>query len=196
MPQESLSLPYLVLLGVVALTIIVSFVIYLPQLKQWQSTRVQITTIKTRLAERQQFLQTIDQKSVQLQANAVPEKELSVLLPLDESFANVLRIIDRESAAAAVFVKSVDNTTAATQSARRVAQALGAANDLPEALTAHGVNLTVEGSYQQIRLFISRLENAIRFMDLSSIALSAAADKGGLLTGSLTANFYSLQPPK
>ncbi len=196
MPQESLNLPYLVLIGVVSLTIIVSFLVYKDQVQQWQTKKAEIVKVSTQLQERQNFLQSIDQKSAQLRANAGAEQELSVLLPTDESFDDVLRIIDRQGAAAAVFVQKVENTTPSTQSAIRISQALGDTNDIPDTLTVHGVTMNVQGSYQQIRQFMSLMENAVRFMDISGLNLTQVKDRGDIVDGVLTANFYSLSSQK
>lgn len=196
MPQESLNLPYFVLLGAVVITIIVGFTIFKPQIEHMQATKQKNIELAARLTDRQQFLQAIDQKSIQLRANAAAEQELGIILPSDESFDDVLRIVDRQGVAAAVLVKRVDNTTSKVQSSARVAKALGNESDLPDSLTVHGVNISIQGSYQQIRQFVSLMENAVRFMDISTLTLSAPKEGGEIVDAVLTANFYSLSPKK
>lgn len=195
MSYESVNLPYIALTGVVCLAIIASFVLYQPQFKSLQAARAEIASLTLRRGERQQFLVSIDQQSAQLRTKSVDEQELSVLLPSSESFGDVLRIIDHQAASAAVFVKGVDNSTASTQIAQRVAQALGNGVDTPKTLAVHSVSVTFQGSYQQVRQFIQLMENAVRFMDITGITLTKAADQADLLDGTLTAHFYSLVSP-
>lgn len=192
MPSESLNLPYLTLSGIVFLTIIVSFVVYKPQIEHWRSARSELKNLTEQLTERRLFLATVDQKSAELQANAASEQELSVVLPPDESFDDVLRIIDRQAAAAAVHIKGVDNTTANIQTAIRVAKALGNERDTSDTLTVHGASVQLDGSYQQIRQFFSLLENAVRLMDIPAITLSQSPTHPDILEGTLSVEFYSL----
>lgn len=195
MPYESLNVPYLTVTGVVFLTIVATFAVYKPQYEELRATQKNISDLSARLTEKQRFLQSIDQKSAELAANAAAEQELSVVLPPDESFEDLLRIIDRHAGTAAVRITNVTNTTASTQSAQRVAQAIGKDITTPPALTTHGVTISLEGSYQQIRQFINLMENAIRFMDISAINLTASNEQLDLLQGTLTAQFYSLASP-
>lgn len=194
MAQESLNLPYLTLSGVVFLTIIVSFLVYKNQIAERQAARAEIAALSERLVERQAFLTSIDQKTTQLRANTAQEQELSVVLPADESFDDVLRIIDRQAGAAAVQVRRVNNTTANSQTATRVAQALGKETTAPNDLVVHSAGITVVGSYQQVRQFISLMENAARFMDIAGISVTQPANQPEVLEGTISAEFYSLSP--
>lgn len=195
MPRESLNLPYLVLTGVVLLTLIAIFLIFRPQLEQFRALQQESAELTQRIVAKQSFLQSIDQKSVALAANAAAEQELKIILPADEEIEDLLRIIDRQSNAAAVRVTSVNNTTAATQSAQTVAQVLGQDPTTPATLTLHSLAIQWQGSYQQARQFISHLENSIRFLDISVLHLTQQEDQPDALNGNLTAQFYSLTPP-
>lgn len=195
MPQESLNLPYLTLTGVVLLTIVASFLLYKPQIEQLRTMKASIVELTQKLDEKQKFLQSIDQKSAALAANAAAEQELNIVLPPDESFDDLLRIIDRQAGTAAIRVESINNTSANTQSAQRVAAAIGKDITTPSTLTTHSVDMSIQGSYQQIRQFIGLLENAVRFMDISSLGLRQATDQPDLLDGTISAKFYSLTPP-
>lgn len=194
MAQESLNLPYLALSGTLLLTLIVSFTVFRPQLQQWQETRAEISKLEEQLRERQSFLITIDQKITELRANAAYDQELSVLLPDKEAFADVLRLIDRQAGASGVQIKNVDNVTITTQTADRVARALGDETGTPDTLTVHGATIRLQGAYQQIRQFLGHLENAARFMDISNISVSQVVGQPELLEGIFTTEFYSLAP--
>lgn len=195
MPRESLNLPYLVLTGVVLLTLVATFLIFGPQLEQFRALQQESAELTQHLAAKQSFLQSIDQKSAALAANAAAEQELKVILPAAEELEDLLRIISKQAGAAAVLVTSVNNTTAATQSAQTVAQVLGVDPTIPVALTPHSLAIGWQGSYQQARQFIAHLENSIRFLDISTLHLTQPADQPDALDGSLTAQFYSLTPP-
>jgi Tfp pilus assembly protein PilO len=192
MAQESLNLPYLTLSGVVFLAIIVSFLVYKGQIEERQAARTEIVALSARLQEQQAFLTSIDEKGAQLRANAAQEQELSVILPAHESFDDVLRVIDRQAGAAAVQVRRINNTTANSQTNIRVAQALGKETSTPNALVIHSASLTVVGSYQQLRQFISLMENAARFMDIASLSLTQPPNQPDVMEGSISAEFYSL----
>ncbi len=192
MAQQSLSLPYLVLSGTIVLALVVSLALFRPQIAHWQAAREELTRLQTQAAERQAFLTTIDQKTAELQTHAAAAQELGVLVPSEEAFADVVRILDRHAGTAAVQIKKVDNTTATTQTAQRVAEALGTAEGATSTLTVHSATISVEGSYQQLRQFIGLLENTARFTDVPAIALSPSTSQPDLLSGSITINFYSL----
>lgn len=194
MAQESLSLPYITLTGAVVVTIIISFMLFRPQITEWQTTQTEIETTTAKLQERQQFLASIDQKGAQLRTQAAAEQELQVVLPAEEAFADVIRLIDRQAAAAAVQIITVDNKTTSVQTANRVAQALGNEVDVPDSLTVHGASVVLRGSYQQIRQFVGLMENAVRFMDVSDITLAQVGGQPDLLDGTVSLKFYSLSP--
>lgn len=194
MAQESLNLPYLTLSGIVFLAIIVSFLVYKNQIEERQAARAETEILSQRLTDRQAFLASIDQKTVQLRANDAQEQELAVVLPADESFDDMLRIIDRQAGAAAVQVRRVSNTTANSQAAVRVAQATGGDVTLPPDLVVHSATISVSGSYQQIRQFISLMENAARFVDINSLSVTQTANQPDVLETEISAEFYSLSP--
>jgi Tfp pilus assembly protein PilO len=194
MAHESLNVPYLVLSGTLFLALIVSFILFKPQFTDWQAARAEATRLAEQVRQRQLFLTSIDQKSAVLRTNAAYDQELSVMLPADEAFDDMLRLLDRQAAAAGVRIINIDNVTANAQAANRVAQALGKGVDTPAALTVHGATIRLQGSYQQIRQFLSSLENAARFTDISTIEVTRAAEQGDLLEGSIATKFYSLTP--
>jgi Tfp pilus assembly protein PilO len=195
MAQESLSLPYITLTGTVFLAIVVAFLVVLPQIEQWQVRQAAIDSVRAQLEERQLFLASIDQKSAQLRTQAAAEQELQVVLPAEESFDDVLRLIDRQAAAAGILIKSVTNETVSTQTANRVAQALGAETALPDELIVHGAMINWQGSYQQARQFVGLVENAVRFTDITDITLTQVDGQPDLLNGTFAITFYSLSAP-
>ena len=194
MAQQSLSLPYLLLAGTAAVALVLSVVLFRPQFNEWRATRTEAAALEAKVAERQAFLATIDQKTAELRTNAAADQELGVLLPADESFDDVVRLLDRHAATSGVQIKKVDNTTAQTQAANRVAEALGATSPVPTTVTVHGATINLQGSYQQLRQFLGLLENTARFMDVADIALAPVDKQTDLLNGTIVVNFYSLSP--
>src|SRR3989344_9180418 len=110
MAKQSLNLPYLLLSGSIIIAIIGSFVMLRRMLNRWQAAQAQGAALQAAIVEKQQFLLGIDRKKAELQGEALHEKQLSVVLPSDESLEDVARILHKAGEASGVVVTRLNNS--------------------------------------------------------------------------------------
>lgn len=189
MATPSLNTPYLVLAGTVVVAIGISFLVIMPQIEAMRNTRQDNVRLEQELQEKRTFLQSIDRRTAELQANELHEREMAVALPTDQSFDDVVRILDRGAQATGVVINNVQNNSEASS---RNFEALAARNKelgLPEHVIPLAASINFIGSYQQARQFIDYLEKNIRLMDPTRLTM----DKGetpDLINVSMEIQFY------
>lgn len=191
MARQSLNIPYLALGGIIVIAVVLAVIVFQPQLARIRETSGEADVVAANLAERQEFLRTIDRKAAELARQRAHETELDVVLPADESFDDMLRIIDRTAATAGVTVTQVSNNSSSVQSSFRAAQARGNDTGAPQGIQPLGANISFRGSYQQVRTFIASLEQVVRLVNMSRLSLQASPEQPDVLEAELSIEFYS-----
>lgn len=194
MTRSSLSLPYVVLSGVIIVGVVLVFSVFRPELKRISATRASVRATEATTTERRERLQTIDRKISELNTQANREKELSVLLPTDDSFQDMVRIVDRAAAATGVTVQNIKNTSSSVQAQARSARARGKGGPTLTDIVPLGAAVEAQGSYGQVRAFLEQLETSVRLIDARQVRLVRNEDVSDQVTAELALQFYSYQP--
>jgi len=193
MAQPSLNFPYLLLAGVLVISILLAFTVLWPQYQAIQQSRSDFKASQQELQEQRDFIRSIDRKITELQTQQVHEQELDVILPADESFEDALRIFHQTADRTGITINSLNNRSSAAQSDIRTARARGGTTSIPNNITPLAASMNLTGSYQQFRQFIEILEQSIRLMDVTSLRLQRNTEVADQLNGSLDVNFYQYQ---
>lgn len=172
MAKVSPNLPYLILAGVIVIGIVIAFAVIRPQIDTLLATRETVRELERELAERQAFLRSVDRKTAELQTHQALEHELQVVMPDEAQFDSILRVVDRSAAAGGAAVISVDNTTQKVEATLRTRLLRTNQGGLPADIRPIGFNVSVSGTYQQLRQFIDAMEKSIRLADVTSIEVT------------------------
>ena len=188
--SASLNTPYLVLTGVVSITIVTIFAVFQPLLDAISTTREDVQTIQSRLRERQAFLRTLDQRIAALVSEAEHERQLNVVLPAEEASEDVLRVVQSAADSAGGTIGRIGNISSAIQSAANARRSRGQTPELTEGITPLGYEVEFGGSYQQLRVFIDQLQRSPRLLDITGIEIRRNSLQVDVIEASLTVQFY------
>lgn len=191
--DASLNVPYFLLTGTVLVVGLTAFLVIRPALTRIGTAQDTIGERQIKLAERQSFLETIDRKLAELEAQGAQEENLSVILPTEERIEDALRVVHRSAEATGVVIRNISNDSLSTQNSLNAERARGESNTLPPDAAALSFTIELTSSYQQFRAFMKELERSPRLMDVTSVNLQAAGD--GNIGGQMAVRFYMQNPP-
>lgn len=149
------------------------------------AARAELAALKTRLAEQAERLALME-------SSLLPPQQMSALLEEMIGRQSGLRLISLKTlpVAAALEKKTAANIAVPVNDAGAGATTT-APDKVTEALFKHGVEITLEGSYQELTAYLERLEQAKPKLLWSSVSLSAENHPRLLLT--LTVYSLSLE---
>lgn len=188
--RTGLGTAYLVLAGAVVVMLVSIFALLQPLVGSTQSLREENTRQAQHLAEREEFLRTLDSKIAALAAQAMHEQQLNVVLPAAEENKDVLRIIHQAQIASGGTVIGISNSSAGAQSALNARRARGEASVLPANIAPLAFEIEFTGSYQQLRVFLRELQRSPRLLDIMSLQIQRNAEVLDSITAKFTAQFY------
>ncbi|MEX0650377.1 MAG: hypothetical protein WD200_05235 [Candidatus Andersenbacteria bacterium] len=186
----SLNSAYLILTGVIVVTIIIIFVLIRPLMADIDVVKNSLQAKQIELTERQQFLQTIDNKLAALQVQQEHEARLQVMLPDEQRVEDVLRILHEASASSGLVINAARNTSSARQSRLNSERARGGRTTIPADVQVLGFSINITTSYQQLRTFVTELERSLRLIDVHNISLKQSDIAPDVLAGQLELVFY------
>ena len=193
--NASLNIPYIALSGAVIIAIAVVFAVIQPALASIQELNAEIEQNQNVLAQKRSFLSTVDAKKVQLQNNAIHEQRLSVILPKEDKYEDIIRVFSLASSdSGAVLVKMSDESRSA-QSSINVERARGEAVNVPSSVKIAAVSVDAQGSYQQLRAFLTKLEKAPRLIDITAIKIQSGNIPDDLTLSIQASSYYISQIP-
>lgn len=193
MDSNNLTIPYLVLAGVIVVSLGLIVAYLQPAVREIQGLRETITTLRARQVARADFLRTLDAKVAALARESQHEKQLNVVLPAADEHKDVVRLIHQAQLASGGVVQNLSNTSAGIQSSLNASRARGDATPLPENIVPLGLELEFSGSYQQLRIFLDQLVRAPRLLDITSLEIRRNAEALDTIGSTLTINFYRYQ---
>lgn len=186
----SLNTPYIVISGVVLLAIVAIFTVFQPMLGTIRTSQDRLQQVNNELTEKQEFLRSLDRKKSQLEAQQADEQRLNVVLPTNNSFNDIIRVISLASTDAGNTVLQVGDRSDSTQAEINAKRARGEEVGLPSEVTPLAAAVTVRGSYQQLRTFLNALENSPRLNNVLSINIKRSIDVPDQITADLVIQFY------
>lgn len=190
MAKQSLNLPYILVSGASIIAIVAIFATIRPQFSRWQATREEIGKVEATIATKQQFLLGIDRKKAELQGEALHEKQLAVVLPIEESLEDVTRILHKAGEASGAQVTRINNNGEGERARVRALRARGEATDIPINVEPISIEVQAAGNYQQLRVFIEYLERSPRTMDIISLKVNRNPTNVELLNLDMRVRLY------
>lgn len=194
MATTSLNLPYLLLSGVILVGVVLAFVIFTPLWNEARQLNTEAETIRTTVTERQQFLQTLDQKKAELDTNQQHERQLRAVIPGDEALDDVTRLLHRAGEASGMVIVTIDNASQSAQSRKKALEARGKDTGIPASVVPLLVTVEARGTYPQLRVFLERLERSVRLMDVQKVSVSRQENQIDQLIAKLDVQFYQQIP--
>ncbi len=190
MAKQSLNLPYILLCGAILIAIIASFAAVRPAMARLQAAQQLVQQVQVVLVAKQEFLLGIDRKRAELQGEQLHEKQLGVVLPVDESMDDVARLLHKAGEATGVAVTRLNNSGEGERIRMEALRARGEASDVPPNVAPIGVEIQAAGNYQQLRQFVERLEHSPRIIDIITLKISRNATAVELLNLDMRVRLY------
>jgi Tfp pilus assembly protein PilO len=189
--RSSLNAAYILLAGLVLASILLVFTVLRPMVDEISATRQEISTVETKLAERQAFLQSIDVKQAALDQEQSHERLLSVALPTTEAMDAVSRILHRAAAASGSTILKLNNRSTEEQRNSNARQVAGSQQtSFPENVLPLAMDLEISSNYAQLRAFLSTLERSVRILDVASLEISPENNRPDALRSKISIRFY------
>lgn len=188
--NSSINAPYVVLSGVSLVAIVVVFTVLRPLLAEIGDRRDKIVEQTVLLQDREEFLRTVDRKIASLQVQQEEEARLAVMLPEKERIEDALRIFHQTAQVSGLTIDTVINNSSSVQSQVNSRRARGESVAIPTNVIPLGVGLTINGTYQQLRAFITELEKTPRLMDIISITINRNETAPDQISGEMLLQFY------
>ncbi len=191
MSNYSLNTPYITIAGVVIVVIVAGFTVLAPMFNTIQDTNARLATLEGSVSQKEEFLRNLDRKREELQIQRVHEERLNVMFPTDESFDDIIRVINLTIGGSGATIHKINDNSAAAQNSLNVRRSRGETSSIPESVTPLAVDVELTGTYQQLRLALENLEKAPRLSDVTSLSIKRQGAQGSdqLLTN-LLIQFY------
>jgi Tfp pilus assembly protein PilO len=189
----SLNTPYVVLTGVVLISVVFLFVVLRPMMDEVNSLRQTIAEDQEALKHKQTFLNSLDSKIRQLATLADVEKQMLTVLPENERMQDVIRILHEYANQSGITINIVTNNSTSSEAEANAAQARGDALNLPNALRTLQFEVNIIGSYEQVRTFTKLIENSPRIVDIRNVKMTQVSNQPGQANATLVMNLYSQQ---
>lgn len=195
MLRTSLNVAYMVLAGVIIIGLVLIFVLFQPMLRTISETNTKIHDTEQGIVEREEFIQTIHAKTLELERSNADERILAAALPTVDGEEDVLRILHQAASISGSVITSAANQTVQERRNIQAAQASqGSQTTEGTAVTPLGIEVTVKGTYQQIRQFIGFVERSVRLLDVTTMDMRHNQEAGESLTVTLGVRFYKEEP--
>ncbi len=187
----SLNTPYLVLTGVVVIAIAFLFIVLQPIMQDINALQTTIVADTASLKTKKDFLETLDIKVKQLDSQTDVERQLSVVLPASERSQDVIRIINEYSNQAGLTTISVTNNSSQQAAQANAERSRGDGASTPDTVLVTTLDLSVRGSYDQLRTFLGLLEKSPRILDVTGLLIKEVAGQPGQVEAAVSIQLYS-----
>lgn len=187
----SLNTPYLVLTGVVVIAIAFLFIVLQPIMQDINALQTTIAADTASLKTKKDFLETLDIKVKQLDSQTDVERQLSVVLPASERSQDVIRIINEYSNQAGLTTISVTNNSSQQAAQANAERSRGDGASTPDTVLVTTLDLSVRGSYDQLRTFLGLLEKSPRILDVTGLLIKEVAGQPGQVEAAVSIQLYS-----
>lgn len=192
MASSSLQLPYLTVVGAIAIATVFFFVVARPMFDEINTTKDQLAQEQATLAERTAFLQSLDRRLQDLQANQVHVDRLAVILPAQERVEDELRILHQRATTSGLIIDAITNVSDSARTQLLAQKARGENVDVADSVVPVAFTVNVHGAYQSFRAFLTALENSPRLTDVRDIRVSEGGDGVDQISGHMTIQFYTI----
>ncbi|MBI3250553.1 MAG: type 4a pilus biogenesis protein PilO [Candidatus Andersenbacteria bacterium] len=190
MASSSLQLPYLTVVGAVAIAAVFFFTVIQPSIDGIRFVQEELKNEQKVLEEKESFLRSLDRRLADLEANRAHETRLAVVLPTKEQVEDELRIIHQRATTAGLTIIAIDNVSDAAQAQANAQRSRGENVSLPENVSPLSFNVDVRGPYQGVRAFVSALERSPRLTDINYIRLTTDQAAPDQVSTRITITFY------
>jgi Tfp pilus assembly protein PilO len=189
--NTSLNTPYLVLTGVVVVAIVFLFTVLQPIMDSVNTLRDSIAADRDALARKVEFLSSLEVKAQQLRAQPQVEQQLAAIVPDTERSQDIIRLLDQYAKESGVTITTVGNSSAQSQARANASRARGDIISVPEGIRTATFQLSMVGSYLQVRSFLGGMEKSPRIIDVNHIVITKNPTQVDQVTASLTIQMYS-----
>lgn len=189
----SLNTPYLFLTGTVLIAVAALFLQLQPTMDEANSIQQTIASDAQILAETQQFLNSLDAKTQQLQALIGVESQMATILPESQRPQDAIRVLHEYAAQSSVILRDISNNSATNDAQANAARARGENKSLPETVNILSFKINLTGAYEQVRLFLTLLGKSPRIVDVTGITFNQAKEPENI-SADIDIQLYSQQP--
>lgn len=187
----SLNTPYLVLTGVVVIAIAFLFIVLQPIMQDINALQTTIAADSASLKTKKDFLETLDIKVKQLDSQLDVERQLSVVLPASERSQDVIRIINEYANQAGLTTTSVTNNSSQQAAQANAERSRGEGASTSNTVLVTTLDLSVKGSYNQLRTFLGLLEKSPRILDVTGLLIKEVSGQPGQIEAAVSIQLYS-----
>lgn len=189
MANNSLNIPYIVLSGTVLIGIVLTIAVYQPMASETITLRNQIEEDTTILKDREEHLRGIQSRVNALNSQQVHEERLNVVLPNEDALEDALRVMHVAGQESGGNISSISDKSEGVQSQVSAEQVRGEGANVYESVTPLAFDVAFTGTYRELRVFLEKIEQSPRLMDVTNISMSKSGE-GEQLTSSMTIQFY------
>jgi len=190
MTRASLNAAYLLLTGAVLVGIALFFSVFQPLLADINQLQDHASQLQVTIAQKTDFARTIDQKKVELDGEAAQEQALAVALPETDAMEDVTRLLSRITTKTGGTITHLTNESDRIQHDLLAAQARGDKTVLPASIVPLAVTLEFDGSYEQLRGFLTEVSHAVRLMDVQTITINRVDQQPDQIKASISVELY------
>ncbi len=194
MASTSLNAPYITLVGVVVIGIGMVFTVYQPLFAEISQGRQDVSTNIQTLQQKTAFLADLDVKKAYLQTQAAVESKLQAMLPVEDQAEDMVRIMHVYANESGGTLAAIQNSSTGAQENLKDERLRGDVVSLPSGVNILVFDVKYQGTYEQLRAFISKLQNSPRLVDVTAINISRQNAGSAGLEVQLVINFYSQVP--
>lgn len=189
MANNSLNIPYIVLSGTVLIGIVLTIAVYQPMASETVQLRSQVEEKDINLKDRQEHLRGIQNRISALNSHSEHENRLNVVLPNDDSVEDVLRIMHVAAQDSGGQITNISDQSSDAQSKVSEQQVRGEAADISSSVIPLAFDVSFEGTYRELRVFLEKMEQAPRLMDIVSVNMVKSGE-GEILSSNMKIRFY------
>lgn len=195
MPNYSLNAPYLLISGLLVIGVVLVFVQYQPIIQEINGLRNDIHSLQSELVDKQAFLQTIDRKRSELAAYQEHEHRLQVMLPILPQIEDVVRTLHIAAANAGSHLLHFGIQGDTAQQEINAQRSRGEIVNVPDNINTLAATIGLNGSYGQIRSFLTQLNSSARLIDVSRLTINSRDDQSDVLNVEARLQFYQFSQP-
>lgn len=191
MTRSSYSTPYLVLSIASVIAVSAVFLVFWPSLQNIKSYLEQTQSVQKEISAKKNELASLQNKYAILELNREKEKELNIMLPTEENVEDILRLIDKSASASGVSIDSITDSTSGARSYARSERARDSENALPEGAMPVQLQVQSAGTYQQIRNFLTEIDNSIRLAEVRKISMQRSDTNPDSIRADITLFYFT-----
>ena len=194
--NASLNLPYLVLSLVVVAVVVASVFVYVPLTQGIMNTRAEVGRLDSDIINIGKEISLVDKKMSEFNKLKTYEDQMDIVLPVNDAEAEALRVINTAASTSGVLIQTAGNSTEGLRQRQEAEVRRDIDTGFPDGVTVVSYRLDIQGTYGQIRGFISEIERAPRLAEINSVSLSQDTQNPEQMRAAVVVYLYSYITPK